>query len=304
MAKCNGILGCGDFDPNVFGLNAQGQITLKSMLATNTQLVANDSSTIDFSTSGVDNHTLTGSVKVSVAAGNVITVNPDGIYATGGAGGTSDSLVNNANGTSTHTAVNGTITTFTDGLSAVATPNTVGCNTGFGLSKMVRSFSANLTNLVGSKTLDIVLDSAPEHYTISAGSETYNATTISLATAGIKTMTTHSIIVNNPSSCRIMQGIYNMENTFEVELDPFTAIRYRPIRNVNGGGFIVDAARFKINGAYLFDDYANHNINPMGISAGGSFSCVLTSTIEVITPQPGSNWYASSASIDYIFSTT
>ena len=45
-----------------------------------TPLVAVDSSTIDFSTSGTDNHTLTGVVRVSGAGGNRIVINPDGLF--------------------------------------------------------------------------------------------------------------------------------------------------------------------------------------------------------------------------------
>lgn len=45
-----------------------------------TPLTAVDTSTIDFTTSGADNHTLTGAVKVSATAGNQVTVNADGLY--------------------------------------------------------------------------------------------------------------------------------------------------------------------------------------------------------------------------------
>jgi hypothetical protein len=48
----------------------------------NTPLTANDSTTIDFTTSGTDNHTITGVIKVSSAANNALTVNPDGLFAT------------------------------------------------------------------------------------------------------------------------------------------------------------------------------------------------------------------------------
>lgn len=46
----------------------------------NTQLVANDSQTIDFTTSGTDNHTVTAAVKVSATAGNALVANVDGLY--------------------------------------------------------------------------------------------------------------------------------------------------------------------------------------------------------------------------------
>ena len=45
-----------------------------------TPFVANDSSTIDFTNSGPDGHTLTGVVRVSADAGNTVVVRPDGLY--------------------------------------------------------------------------------------------------------------------------------------------------------------------------------------------------------------------------------
>jgi hypothetical protein len=52
---------------------------------TPTALVANDSSTIDFTTSGTAGHTLTAAVKISATAGNTVTANADGIYVASGA---------------------------------------------------------------------------------------------------------------------------------------------------------------------------------------------------------------------------
>lgn len=45
-----------------------------------TALSANDTSTIDFTTSGTANHTLTGSVKLSANVGNAIVANSDGLF--------------------------------------------------------------------------------------------------------------------------------------------------------------------------------------------------------------------------------
>jgi hypothetical protein len=45
-------------------------------------LVANDSTTIDFTQSGTLNHTFTGMVKVSANAFNLLAIEPDGLYAT------------------------------------------------------------------------------------------------------------------------------------------------------------------------------------------------------------------------------
>lgn len=45
-----------------------------------TPLVANDSTSIDFTQSGTLNHTFTGVVKISATSGNTISINSDGIY--------------------------------------------------------------------------------------------------------------------------------------------------------------------------------------------------------------------------------
>ena len=47
---------------------------------TETTLVATDTSTINFTTSGTAGHALTASVKLSATAGNTITANADGLY--------------------------------------------------------------------------------------------------------------------------------------------------------------------------------------------------------------------------------
>lgn len=45
-----------------------------------TPVTVNDSSSIDLTASGLDNHTLTGSIKVSTQAGNIVVINTDGLY--------------------------------------------------------------------------------------------------------------------------------------------------------------------------------------------------------------------------------
>lgn len=65
----------------VFGISLNG---LKGNVAipAETALVATDSSTIDFTASGVAGHALTGVVKISATPGNVVLVaNPDGLAA-------------------------------------------------------------------------------------------------------------------------------------------------------------------------------------------------------------------------------
>lgn len=47
---------------------------------TETPLTANDSSTVDFTTSGTSSHTLTATVKISATAGNALVANADGLY--------------------------------------------------------------------------------------------------------------------------------------------------------------------------------------------------------------------------------
>lgn len=66
----------------VFGVNAQGICVKGAVIggAVETPLTANDSTSIDFTTSGVSNHTLTGVVKVSVQSGNQLVVNGDGLF--------------------------------------------------------------------------------------------------------------------------------------------------------------------------------------------------------------------------------
>ncbi len=48
---------------------------------TETPLTVNDSATVDFTGSGVAGHTVTASVRVSALAGNIISIQPDGVYA-------------------------------------------------------------------------------------------------------------------------------------------------------------------------------------------------------------------------------
>lgn len=73
---------------NVLSTDASGNLQshpISELAGTETSLTANDSATIDFTTSGVANHTLTGSVKISADVGNAITAVADGIFAlTGG----------------------------------------------------------------------------------------------------------------------------------------------------------------------------------------------------------------------------
>lgn len=62
------------------GFDAAGNIVRGVAAPPQTPFVANDSNTIDFTTSGADNHTLTGAVKISATAGNRIVANADGLF--------------------------------------------------------------------------------------------------------------------------------------------------------------------------------------------------------------------------------
>lgn len=68
-------------------------------------LTANDSATIDFTTSGTLNHTLTGSVKLSAVANNALTAQVDGIHVLSPVitANDSDSINFTASGTHSHT---------------------------------------------------------------------------------------------------------------------------------------------------------------------------------------------------------
>lgn len=85
---CKALLGVTDagnvaaWGNKVLVRNPDGSCELKALPtpASETPLTAQDSQTIDFTTSGIDGHNLTGNVKLSAQAGNAATVNADGIY--------------------------------------------------------------------------------------------------------------------------------------------------------------------------------------------------------------------------------
>lgn len=49
-------------------------------IPTETPITVTDSSTLDLTVSGVNNHTVSGAVRLSATAGNAVTANPDGVY--------------------------------------------------------------------------------------------------------------------------------------------------------------------------------------------------------------------------------
>lgn len=66
---------------NALSVVGNGLFVATPASVTETTLVATDSSTIDFTTSGTRGHNLTGSVKISTIANNLITSDSTGIYA-------------------------------------------------------------------------------------------------------------------------------------------------------------------------------------------------------------------------------
>lgn len=116
---------------NQIAVNADGLFVAATPVAAQTPLVANDSASINFTTSGTDNHTLTGVVKVSATVGNLITTNGDGIYVaeTPFVANDSSSINFTTSGTVNHTltgvvkvsaAAGNAITVMGDGIFALA----------------------------------------------------------------------------------------------------------------------------------------------------------------------------------------
>ena len=114
-------------------------------LGAETPLTATDGVTIDFTTSGTANHTITGEVKLSANAGNILTAVADGLYAAAGAAAQTPLTANDsttinltASGVDNHTLVadvnvsataNNNLTTNPDGLYVFT--GLVGVQTGF-----------------------------------------------------------------------------------------------------------------------------------------------------------------------------
>jgi len=97
--------------------------------AVNTPLTANDSPTIDFTTSGLDSHTFTGAVRISAQTGNILTPQTDGLSAvitTGNLLGDNTSTV--ATGTARLIGGNATVTVpmRINTSTVVTTPSTAG----------------------------------------------------------------------------------------------------------------------------------------------------------------------------------
>ena len=97
---------------NVILLQQDGIYVAPTLAASQTPITVNDSATIDFFASGIDNHTLTGDVRISSTLGNNTVANLDGLYTNVKASETVTTLSQNiTNGVITYTNEAGTITT-------------------------------------------------------------------------------------------------------------------------------------------------------------------------------------------------
>jgi hypothetical protein len=125
---------------------------------TETPNSATDTNSIDLTLSGPFNRHIQADVKISSAAGNQVSVLGDGLFVPAPPPVPSDSLVDNGNRTFTHTAVNGVVTTFCQGIQNLDTGGT--CAVGsVGPGWMVRN-----AQFTGPCTLQIT--GAPEHTTL------------------------------------------------------------------------------------------------------------------------------------------
>lgn len=69
--------------------------------ANQTPITVVDTQSVDLTSSGISGHTIQADVRISAALGNIITLNPDGLFATGGGGGPGMNSFNVAGNTGT-----------------------------------------------------------------------------------------------------------------------------------------------------------------------------------------------------------
>ena len=198
------------------------------LFASQTQISPVDTSTVNLTATGTQNHTIQADVNVSAAPGNVLTVNADGLFVSANAG--SDSLVDNGNRTFTHTDVNGNPVSFCQGIQTI-TPGT-GCF-GIGAQNMLRAAVLN--------GCDLQLSSAPEHtgHAIGGPSNTFVGNVLD------------PIVFNwvNPSACRSAivllftnQGVTYVQQS--TNANPILEAEFSP-----GGGFVGIQNLPAVNGA-------------------------------------------------------
>lgn len=80
----------------ILSISNGNTVDLSSLSAspTETFITANDTSSIDFTTSGTSNHTIQAEVKISATVGNQVSINPDGIFVPASTVVVDDTLVN------------------------------------------------------------------------------------------------------------------------------------------------------------------------------------------------------------------
>jgi hypothetical protein len=176
-----------------------------------TPITVVDSTTLDLTSSGVDNHTLTGVVKISSTAGNDITSDATGIYSksdftiAGNLGGTD--LINNHE---TLNIVGGT----NSGIISTITGNTATLTLNTPLKTVANECGPTTTNATATHSLgEVLIDAAgklwtaiPTANTAVSGMQgfpdvTVNSPTVSTVAAP---STSDSITITNPSPCRAM----------------------------------------------------------------------------------------------------
>lgn len=274
-------------DVNVSALAGNGiSIQPDGLYSPSLQVV--DTATIDHTlVAGV----LSSDVKVSATPGNIIVINPDGLYAVAPPGNT-DSLVDNGDRTFTHTAVDGAVQTFCQGIQSVRADDNC-ANAGVGAGKTVRGAAFNGCELI----LDA--DEMPKVAT-SGGPAAGLPGPIGLNAAGTVTAgSTSAFVMNNPSQCKSMY--VNTITIVGFGIISRTGLRviFRRERSINGSPYNLEqVTQF---------DYP-YNSNAVGVelrgddwdqvvAPGGSLTIEERGAIQVIAGQAGAQWINYVASV-------
>lgn len=276
---------------NVLSVNPDGLYVAAAAAGAQTPLTANDSATIDFSTSGPDQHTLTGDVKVSTSPGNTIQIYGDGIFAPTPA---SDSLVDNGNRSFTHTAVNGAQQSFCQGIQAITLGP--GCSPG-GVGP---DYTLRYITLSGC-TLDI--GSAPEHYSVVSSQGIGNIAVPALGAGinGSPSLVTASVI--NPSLCRNLAVYFSYYSLWEYQMSANGRFHLELASSSDGSPFSVDQYEFAM--AIPFDWIERRHISKGTASQllpGASYSLAINPRINALTFN-GGIWYDGTIQVDILGTT-
>jgi hypothetical protein len=226
-------------------------------LTPQTPITPVDTPTVDLTVSGLDNHTIQADVIISPNAGNSLIALGNGLFVGAGA---SDSLVDNGDRTFTHTAVNGAVTNFCQGIQTIVTPN--GCE-GIGPSYAIKSASLNgcILNLNG----------AYEHTTIyQIAVVENNFASVPVSTVPVAS-TVVDLLINNPSACRnlVVQDI--LLTAYRYSFPNGVDILYRRLHVHPGGAAIETASAQALVGVQGSEDRQNVTFGGGVIPAGGSF---------------------------------